>query len=200
LQRFQRTQYRWSVYSLVRPKYFIVHKMKPGLIGLELLALTLMSCGPSMTLMVHPITGERVICRAGLNQYGAPVAQNLREDCVQQFSAAGFVPATQLTNTPKLVVGPTLPASQTPDTGTERIQLELERQKGIQEKPQAVKVQPKINNENWSQCMVDGPLNKSNTRQCLKDNYGIDVPEQVWESCRASNRRVARDCVVKQGY
>ena len=168
--------------------------MNPRLIGVELLALTLMSCGPSMTLMVHPITGERVICR------GAPAAQNLREDCVRQFSAAGFVPATQLTDTQKLVVGPTLPSPQTPDTGRERIQLELERQKGIQEKAQAVKVQPKINNENWSQCIVGGPLNKSNSRQCLKDNYGIDIPEQVWESCRGANRRVTRDCVVRQGY
>jgi hypothetical protein len=58
--------------------------------------LLLVGCGPHMTLMVHPKTGERVQCNAGMRD-GVPIGQAQRENCVQQFTGLGFVPVDQLT-------------------------------------------------------------------------------------------------------
>jgi hypothetical protein len=61
------------------------------------LLLFLFGCGPHMTLLVHPKTGERIVCRAGLNEYGMPVGQNQRQNCVEQHEFLGFVQAQNLT-------------------------------------------------------------------------------------------------------
>lgn len=63
-----------------------------------LIAIMLVGCGPSMTIMVQPNTGERVICRAAMDGSGSYViGQGPREDCINEFTALGFVPASQLT-------------------------------------------------------------------------------------------------------
>jgi len=60
-------------------------------------SLFLAGCGPHMTLLVHPKTGERKECRAGINQYGDPVGQDVRLNCVQQYGALGFIEVEKLT-------------------------------------------------------------------------------------------------------
>jgi hypothetical protein len=49
-----------------------------------------------MTLMVNPKTGERVTCHAMVNPAGIPINQAMRENCVQQYTAAGFLEADKL--------------------------------------------------------------------------------------------------------
>jgi hypothetical protein len=65
---------------------------------MKVLAATLLfvGCGPHMTLMVNQRTGERKECRALINPSGMPVNQEIRENCVAEYRAAGFVPATEL--------------------------------------------------------------------------------------------------------
>ena len=53
--------------------------------------LLLSACGPHMTFLVHPKTGERMECKAGINQYGSPVGQDMRPNCVQQYESLGFI-------------------------------------------------------------------------------------------------------------
>jgi hypothetical protein len=60
--------------------------MKPLLIALLFLA----ACGPSMTVMHNPDTGQTVQCQAFLNQYGSAMDQRQRKDCVRQYQLLGF--------------------------------------------------------------------------------------------------------------
>ena len=62
-----------------------------------LLLILLAACGPHMTLLIHPKTGEVVRCSAGVNQYGAPIGQEERINCVQQHELIGFIQAEKLT-------------------------------------------------------------------------------------------------------
>lgn len=64
---------------------------------LLLCLLLIVGCGPMGTMLVNPRTGERVRCMAGVNQYGTPVGQNQRIECVQQFEAIGFIDVQNLT-------------------------------------------------------------------------------------------------------
>jgi hypothetical protein len=59
-------------------------------------ALLFVGCGPHMTLMVNPRTGERKECRALVNPSGIAINQEIRENCIAEYRAAGFVPATEL--------------------------------------------------------------------------------------------------------
>jgi hypothetical protein len=59
-------------------------------------ALLVAGCGPHMTLMVNTRTGERKECRALVNPSGVPINQEIRENCIAEYRAAGFVPATEL--------------------------------------------------------------------------------------------------------
>jgi hypothetical protein len=54
--------------------------------------LSISACGPSMTLLVNPKTGERITCRAVVL-----VDQFRRENCVQEYEGLGFVQAQNLT-------------------------------------------------------------------------------------------------------
>ena len=56
----------------------------------------LFGCGRHMTLMVNQRTGERKECRALVNPSGIPINQEVRENCVAEYRAGGFVPATEL--------------------------------------------------------------------------------------------------------
>jgi hypothetical protein len=54
--------------------------------------------GPSMTLLVHPKTGERVECRALVDRAsGIVINQAPRENCVDQYESLGFVQVDKLT-------------------------------------------------------------------------------------------------------
>ena len=65
--------------------------MKPTYI-LLMGILSISACGPSMTLLVNPQTGERITCRAY-----AVVDQFHRENCVKEYEGLGFVQAQNLT-------------------------------------------------------------------------------------------------------
>jgi len=56
-----------------------------------LAVLVLTACGPAMTVMHNPNTGQTVHCQAFTNQYGTPMDQGQRENCVMQYQMLGFV-------------------------------------------------------------------------------------------------------------
>jgi hypothetical protein len=73
--------------------------MKPAFI-LLMGILSIYACGPHMTLMVNPKTGERVECRAGAavrQGVTIPLDQTQRTNCVEQYESLGFVQAQNLT-------------------------------------------------------------------------------------------------------
>jgi hypothetical protein len=60
--------------------------------------LSISACGPTMTLLVHPKTGERVECRAIVDRdSGIAINQGPRENCVKQYEGLGFVQVDNLT-------------------------------------------------------------------------------------------------------
>jgi len=61
--------------------------------------LSVSACGPSMTLLVHPKTGERVECYAGTvrRELSIPLDQSKRTNCVEQYESLGFVQTQNLT-------------------------------------------------------------------------------------------------------
>jgi hypothetical protein len=61
--------------------------------------LSVSACGPSMTLLVNPKTGERVECYAGTYRREITIAldQAQRTNCIQQYESLGFVQTENLT-------------------------------------------------------------------------------------------------------
>ena len=61
--------------------------------------LSISACGPSMTLLVNPKTGERVECYAGTvrRELSIPLDQTQRTNCVEQYESLGFVQTQNLT-------------------------------------------------------------------------------------------------------
>jgi hypothetical protein len=60
--------------------------------------LSVSACGPNMTLLVYPRTGERIECRALVDRgSGVVINQAPRENCVQQYEGLGFVQVDNLT-------------------------------------------------------------------------------------------------------
>lgn len=62
--------------------------------------------GPYMTLMIHPVTGERRECLAGMTQHGAPIFQQERTECVSEYRAVGFIAASELTAEQRKTITP----------------------------------------------------------------------------------------------
>jgi hypothetical protein len=74
--------------------------------SLMLFLAVIAACGPTMTVMIHPKTGERVTCRPTMHPAGIPINQAEREDCVNQYSAIGFVEAEKLTPEERSMLSP----------------------------------------------------------------------------------------------
>jgi hypothetical protein len=81
--------------------------MSKILLSLSLACVFLIACGPHLTVMVHPKTGEAVECRATTTQRGLlAIGQQARTDCVQQYQALGYVRADDLSPAERTTIIP----------------------------------------------------------------------------------------------